>query len=230
MNGGGAMRKLHDRYKKLYCGVVYDAMCFDIKYSKPFVVHKSIKPAWKIRDEQVLFGHAFTCKGQVVQHKDDIDDTIRIKMFNEFTEGCVQVIDTGHDDSVAHFGDISAKIARKFGCVGAVVDGNTRDLRIIENDQFVVFCRGIQPVDAFGKWQIVQYQCDIKLRGIHGEVVVSPNDYIFGDPDGLIVISKNLVEDVCKLAEKRLEQENLVRERLKNTENIQQLYKEIGRW
>lgn len=221
---------LKTRFEKLYCGIIYDAMNFDLKYSKPFVVDKGIKPAWKLHNGQVLFGHVFTCRGQAVFHEDEIDDNIRIKMFRDFTEGCVQVIDTGEDETVAHFGDISGKIARKFGCVGAVIDGHTRDVGLLEQDQFPVFCRSILPIDAFGKWQIVEYQCDILLGGVQGRIVLLPNDYIFGDSDGLLVIPASLVEEVCELAEKRLNRENRIRERLKTCSDIQQLYDEIGRW
>ena len=221
---------LRTRYEKLYCGVIYDAMIFDVKYAKSFVVDKAIKPAWKLHDNQVLFGHEFTCKGQLVAHEGDIDDTVRIKMFREFTDGCVQVIDTDHDDTVAHFGDISGKIARKFGCVGAVIDGNTRDVSLLEKDQFPIYCSGIQPIDAYGKWQIVGFQTNIVLNGIQGRVAVSPNDYIYGDQDGVLVIPGHLGEEVCRLAEERLIRENIVRERLSTSNDIQQLYDEIGRW
>lgn len=221
---------LRQRFEKLYSGVIYDAMCFDFEYSKPFVVDKAIKPAWKLQSGQVLFGHTFTCKGRLVLHERDINDLVRIEMFREFTEGCVQIIDTGADDTVAHFGDISGKIARNFGCRGAIIDGNTRDAGLLENDQFPVFCRGVLPVDAYGKWQIVEYQTEVLLSGIQGRIVVSPNDYIYADSDGVLVLPQHLVEEVCSLAEARLARENLVREKLKNSPDIQQLYDEIGRW
>jgi 4-hydroxy-4-methyl-2-oxoglutarate aldolase len=221
---------LRERFERLYCGVIYDAMCFDVGHSKPFVVDKAIKPAWKLQSGQSLFGHAFTCKGQRVFHEHEIDDKVRISMFREFSEGCIQVIDTGGDDTVAHFGDISGKIARKFGCRGAIVDGNTRDICWLEEDQFPLFCRGILPIDAYGKWQIVAYQVDIFLSGIQGGIVVSPNDYIYADPDGVLVIPSHLAEEVCSLAEARLSREDLIREKLKTISNIQKLYDEIGRW
>jgi 4-hydroxy-4-methyl-2-oxoglutarate aldolase len=222
--------RLRQRFDQLYCGVIYDAMYFDLGYSRPFVVDRAIKPAWKLQNRQVLFGHAVTCKGQRVLHEKAIDDKVRIHMFREFSEGCVQVIDADGDDSVAHFGDISGKIARKFGCRGAVVDGNTRDIRQLEDDQFPIFCRSVQPEDAFGKWQIVSYQIEVFLSGTQGRIVVSPNDYIFGDPDGVLVIPNDLAEEVCTLAETRLVKENLIREKLKTTTDILRLYDEIGRW
>lgn len=224
------LENLRQRFEKLYSGVIYDAMHHDIAYPKPFVVDRAIKPGWKLQKGQVLFGHAFTCKGQRVLHERDIDETVRLGMFREFTNGCVQVIDTNGDDTAAHFGDISGKIARKFGCRGAVVDGNTRDARLLEEDQFLIFCRGIQPIDAYGKWQIVEYQTNVFLSGIQGKVVVSPNDYVYGDSDGVLVIPSLLVEEVCTLAEERLVKEDLVREKLRDYSDIQKLNDEIGSW
>jgi len=218
------------RYSKLYCGVVYDAMCFDIKYSEPYIVHRAIKPIWKSPEHRVLFGHAFTCKGALVRDESEIDDNVRIKMFVDFSRDCVQVIDAGGDDTVAHFGDISGKIAMKFGARGAVVDGYTRDAEAIERDKFPMFCRGIQPVDAYGKWQIVDYQTDVSLSGSDGDITVRPNDYIFADADGVLVIPNALGGEVCHLAENRLVKEDAIRERLKKGDDINMLYDEIGRW
>ena len=218
------------RYSRLYAGVIYDALRFDVRHAEPFVVDAAIKSVWRLPRSQAVCGPAFTCKGQRVLDVKHVDDTVRIKMFRHFVAGCVQVIDTGGDTSVAHFGDISGKITRKFGAVGAVIDGMTRDARILEADSFPVFCRGAQPIDAFGRWQITAYQERIVLAGIEGPVDVAPGDYIFADHDGVLVIPKGLTSDVLGLAEGRYERENNVRRELAATEDIQALYDRIGRW
>jgi regulator of RNase E activity RraA len=218
---------LHQRYARLYLGVVYDAMRFDLRVDRAFVVHRALKPTWP---GDALFGPAFTCRGQRVLDPDHIDDTVRIRMFRSFTPGCVQVIDTGGDDSVAHFGDISGKLARKFGATGAVIDGYTRDARILAEDKFPVFCRGTQPTDAYGRWQIVEYQTPIALPGAEGAVAVEPGDCVFADADGVVVIPEKLGATVCALAEKRLEREDQVRRELLASHDVQELYDRIGRW
>jgi 4-hydroxy-4-methyl-2-oxoglutarate aldolase len=217
------------RYSRLYLGLVYDALRFDLNASTPFVVHREIKPTYPLGSE-VVFGPAFTCLGRRVLDPAHLDDSVRIRMFQRFTPGCVQVIDAGGDDTVAHFGDISGKLARKFGAVGAVIDGYTRDARIIEADKFPVFCRGTQPTDAYGRWQIVEFEVDVFLAGPEGPVRVRNGDYVFGDPDGVIVIPREHAEDVCARAETRLERENMVRRELLETRDIQALYDRIGRW
>ena len=224
------LKSLQQRYAGLYAGLIYDAMRFDVRYKRSFVVHASLKPAWRLAPGQVLFGHAFTCRGERVQDAEHVDDTVRIKMFRDMTAGCVQVIDCGGDESVAHFGDISGKIARKFGAAGAVVDGLTRDVRILEEDHVPLFGKGVQPIAALGRWHIVAYQEPIRLAGIEGPVEVEPGDYLFGDPDGVLVIPRALGGTVCKLALARKVREDEVRRELAATDDIQALYDRIGRW
>lgn len=219
---------LTGRAKKLYAGVIYDTMAFDLKIKKNFMLRKEVKPCWNF--SEVLFGPAFTCKGERVLDKEHIDDTVRLKMFQQFYDGCVQVISSGGYREVAEFGDISGKIARKFGAAGAVVDAPTRDARLIEQDGFMLFSDGVQCTDAYGKWQITEFEVPVIMPGIHGNVEINPGDYIFGDSDGVLVIPKNLAEKVITGAEERFKRENLVREEIYNTNDILELNNRIGRW
>ena len=221
---------LLERYARLYAGVLYDAMCFDVRHPHPFVLHRAIKPVWAPEQGRAVCGPAFTCRGERVRDPGHLDDEVRLRMFAAFTPGCLQVIDTDGDDTVAHFGDISGKFARRAGAVAAVIDGYTRDARLLEEDRFPVFCRGTQPIDAFGRWQIVEYQVPITLEGADGRVPVAPGDLVFGDPDGVLIIPRALEESVCALAEERLGREDEVRRRLLGPEDVVALYQEIGRW
>ena len=220
--------KLNLEFSKLYSGVIYDTMTFDLKVNYCFLLRKEIKPAWNFDD--VLFGPAFTCQGSRVLDETHIDDTIRLKMFQKFYKGCVQVISSGGYTDVAEFGDISGKIARKFGAVGAVVDAPTRDVKLIERDGFMLFCDGVQCTDAYGKWQITEYEIPIVIKGIHGDVIINPGDFIFGDKDGVIVIRQEDVLKVLEGAKSRLEKENIVREEIYNTDDIVELNNKVGRW
>lgn len=222
------LKELADRYEKLYSGVIYDSMIFDLGYDKPFVVSHRIKNR---THRGTYFGQAFTCSGAKVNSLSELDDSVRIKMFDEFYDGCIQVIDTGTNRTVAHFGDISGKLARKFGAKCAVIDGYTRDADILSKDEYSVFCRNTTPIDAFERWQIVNYQCDITLPAMNkGEIKVTSRDFLFCDGDGVLVIEANIVNDVLELAEKRNQREDMVRKEILNTDDIQELYDRIGRW
>ena len=155
-------------------------------------------------------------------------------MFKEFFKGCFQIISTDGDDSVAHFGDISGIIAKKFGAIGVVIDGNTRDVYLLKKNNFPVFCKDVFPVDAYGKWQIVEFAKPILMSGKNGDVQINPGDIIFADDDAVISIDVNIAKEVLALSLKRLKKENLVRKEIKKispkAENVQKTYKKIGRW
>ena len=218
-----------ERLGRLYAGVIYDAMTFDLAYRHPFVLHPAIRPAWPPGDTAVC-GPAFTCRGEPVRSSEHVDDFVRIEMLRSFTPGCVQVLDTGGDRSVAHFGDISGKLARRHGAVALVTDGFTRDARILERDRFPVYCTGIQPVDAFGRWQIVEHGRNVELPGADGRVRVRPGDLVFADADGVLVLPQELAAELCTYAERRLAREDEVRRRLAASADPEALYHEVGRW
>lgn len=222
------LKELCERYEKLYAGVIYDSIIFDLKYEKKFVVDLNINNK---THSGTYFGQAFTCLGEKVKDLKKIDDSVRIEMFNHFYDNCIQIIDTGEDKSVAHFGDISGKLAKKFGSKCVVTNGYTRDAKIIKEDKYSVFCSGITPIDAFEKWQIVDYQCNITLPAMNGGFVkITPKDYVFCDGDGVLIIHKEIVKEVLLKAEERNKKEEIVRNKLKKTKDIKALYNEIGRW
>ena len=115
-------------------------------------------------------------------------------MFKKFFKGCFQVISTNGNNTVAHFGDISGLIAKKFGAIGVIIDGNTRDVDLLKKNNFPVFCKDIFPVDAYGRWQIVDYGKPIKMKGKNGNVKVNQGDIIFADSDAVICIHKNIAQ------------------------------------
>ena len=189
-------------FENLYSGVIYDSLIFDLKYEKPFLLNSKIK---KVSGKnQNYVGPAFTCSGKAVHKPSQIKDHIRIEMFKKFFKGCFQVIATDGDSSVAHFGDISGIIAKKFGAIGAVIDGNTRDLELLKKNNFPVFCKDVFPVDAYGRWQIVEFNKPIFFNGQNGDVQINPGDIIFADNDSVISINSNIAKEVLALSLKRL--------------------------
>lgn len=211
----------------LYSGLVYDCLAFDIKMERPFLLSRKIKPIWNFTS--IVFGPCFTCRGEQVLDQSHINDDIRLKMFDEFCPGCVQVISTNNTE-VAVFGDISAKLAAKHGAVGAVCDGYVRDGLRMAKDEFKIFGTGTCPIDAYGKWQITAYNVPIVLNGEQGNVNVNSGDYIFADGDGVLLIPKEIKDEVIEKSFIRLCKENEVREKILHTCNLLELRNSIGRW
>ena len=219
-------------FSKLYAGVIYDALVFDLNYKEPFLLDSCIKKV--SGDNKNYIGPAFTCTSKTVKKPSEIKDHIRIEMFKKFFKGCFQVISTNGNNTVAHFGDISGLIAKKFGAIGAVIDGNTRDIDLLKKNNFPVFCKDIFPVDAYGSWQITDYGKPIIMKGKQGSVKVNQGDIIFADSDAVICVHKRVAKKVLKLSLIRLKRENMIRNEIKkfspNPKNIHTMYKKIGRW
>jgi len=225
-------RRLHSSFQKLYSGVIYDAMKFDMDWEHEFccTLHRDITRLGT--RHQTMVGHAFTCRGSRVKDPSELDDHKRIDMLEMFTAGCVFVLDTGGDDQVAHFGDISARLAGHHGAAGAVLDGYTRDAKYIKQmPGFTLFCRGTQPQDAYGHWQIDAWQCPIEIAGSEDcKVQVCPEDIIFADDDGVLMIPHARAEEVLEKAKKRASKEEDIRFAVDTGQDPRRIYKEHDRW
>lgn len=219
------------RYRRLYSGVIYDALYYDLGYRDRFVINRGI---YHLAGNVPMVGPAFTCKGRrptvhAASHEEfSIRDEKRLGIFVAMERGQVVVMDTDGDDTVAHFGDITAQIFERAGVAGVVIDGYTRDIGRIS---LPLFARGVQPQDAYGKWALESWGAAVEFRTTgNSRIFVYPDDIIFGDRDGVMVIPGHMGKKTLEAAEKRLERENYIRIRIDEGVPLRQIYKETGRW
>lgn len=219
------VQEIRERYTKLYSGLVSDAL-EHMGYHHQCMA-SGIYPL--VHTMQVA-GPAFTAHGISTPSRDTKVHDIRLGMFKSMTDGCVQIRDTQGDLSCGHFGEISATAAFAAGCVGAVIDGSTRDSNYLINMGFPTFCRFRNPVEAFGRFMIVDYQIPIYVQGMSGRLVVNPGDYVFGDNDGIVVVPYELTVKVLELAEEWYESEGKSRQAMAQGKDPFQVYQEFGRF
>lgn len=182
------LEQICERYRRLYGGVIYDVL-EHLGYPNQVLAHVIAPLAPDMR----LAGPAFTVKGTASCERDEAARYKRLRMIREMRYPCVEVRDAGTPFGVAIYGELSAAAARAHGAVGALVDGGTRDCGKLISTAFPVFCRYRTPVEAFGRWRMLEYQVPILLSGELTETVqVNPGDFIFGDYDGVQVIPKEL--------------------------------------
>ena len=81
---------------------------------------------------------------------------------------------------------------------------------LLKKNNFPVFCKDVFPVDAYGRWQIVEFNKPIFINGQNGDVQINPGDIIFADNDSVISINSNIAKEVLALSLKRLKKENLI--------------------
>ncbi|WP_051211134.1 RraA family protein [Runella zeae] len=218
-------QEIQHRYLKLYAALVSDALEHMGYHSQ--CMASGIYP---LTHTMKVAGPAFTAHGIATPSRDTKIHDIRLGMFKSMTHGVVQIRDTQGDTSCGQFGEISATAAHAHGCVGAVIDGSTRDSNYLIDMNFPTFCRFRNPVEAFGRFMVVDYQIPIYVKGMQGLLQVNPGDYIFGDNDGVVVVPFELTIPVLELAEEWFASEAKSRQAMATGRNPFDVYEEFGRF
>ncbi len=208
-NGGqSSMAEICERYRKLYGGLIFDVL-EHMGYPNQAASHELVA----LQPDMKLAGPAFTVKGTVSTEKDESKRYKRLAMIKQMSSPCVEVRDAGTPFHVALYGELSATTARAHGAVGALIDGGTRDSAYLIKMGFPVFARYRNPVEAFGRWMMLDYQVPIRIHGeLIESIIVNPGDFIFGDLDGVVVIPQDLIMPVLEECERIIGIEDTARE------------------
>lgn len=188
-----------DRFKKLYTGVVSDAM--DKLGMRNHLLPYYLRP---LKENMVVAGYAFTGRGAVTQNESDNDNEMRFAMLEHIKEWDVPVWDCGGSTNCAHWGGLMTRSTKQGGGVGAIIDGGVRDVGDILSKDFPVFLKFYSSGSSIGRWNIMEFQKPIKIGGVD----INPGDFIYGDIDGVIVIPSAKIMDVLLKAEEIFNKEN----------------------
>lgn len=113
---------------------------------------------------------------------------------------------TGRSEA-ACWGEILTATARLRGAVGAVLDGHHRDTPAVLAQDFPVFSRGSYALDSGPRTAVVDYRVPVEL----GSVRIQPGDLVVGDVDGVLIIPRDVEDEVLERALAKASAENLVR-------------------
>jgi regulator of RNase E activity RraA len=186
------MEQVCARYRRLYAGAVYDVL-EHLGYPNQVLSHQ-VAP---LTPDMKLAGPAFTVKGTTSCERDEALRHRRLAAIKRMRRPCVEVRDCGTPFRLALYGELSATSAAAHGAVGALVDGGTRDTGMLISMGFPIFARYRTPVEAFGRWVMLDCEVPVLVSGeLTDAVQVNPGDFIFGDFDGVMVIPKELTMQV----------------------------------
>jgi len=139
--------------------------------------------------------------------------------------GCVAVIETGGHREGAIIGGNVGLSYKNHGCRGAVIDGGVRDVVELAQIDFRTFARSISPMSSKGRWVFAQYEVPIAMPGQYANsVCINPGDVILADPEGIVVIPRNIADYVVKAAEEVVRIEQLRFNELKIGNDREEVY------
>jgi 4-hydroxy-4-methyl-2-oxoglutarate aldolase len=149
---------------------------------------------------------------------------LEIALIDDLAPDEVVVLACGDSGRIAPWGELltTACLARK--AAGCVTDGLVRDIRQIAQMRFPVFHGGVGPLDSKGRGRVMQIEVPVMCAG----VLVRPQDVVVGDADGVVVVPREVEEQVLALALEKVTGENDTREALRQGESLASVFQRFG--
>ena len=138
------------------------------------------------------------------------------KPFGLLTEALDQLqpgevyVASGGDMRCAYWGEILTATARTRGAVGAVINGFHRDTPQMLEQNWPVFSRGRFAQDSSVRTKVVDFRCPLEVGGVW----IEPDDLVFGDQDGVVIIPRIHEREVIIKALEKARGEKLVRKEI----------------
>ena len=214
-------QRIKEVRQTLYSGVISDVL--DSLGNMEHSMAPHVRP---IDENVVMFGRARTGLYMSVYHVEPgINPYDReIALVDDLKPDDVAVLGCPKGDRVAPWGELLSTASNARGAAGCVTDGLCRDLRLIREMKFPVFCGGIGPLDSKGRGMVMKINVPIECGGAR----VAPGDWIFGDVDGVVVIPGNLVEQAVEMALGKVKHESTVRSELARGDKLKDVFARHG--
>jgi len=177
-----------------------------------------------ISDDMTVAGIAATMlmSDQFDYEKDTFE--VQFKAIDALKPGEVLMVCSNGSDRAALWGELLTTAARYRGAKGVVIDGIARDIKLIREVGFPVFCRGINCISSKGRIVAIDHGCPVKIGG----VMVYPGDLVVADLDGVVVVPGDKIEEVIEKALDVADRESKTRDELKNGMGLYDVYKKYG--
>jgi 4-hydroxy-4-methyl-2-oxoglutarate aldolase len=193
---------------------LYASVLSDVLDAMGLPAH-ALAPALRPLDpEGVLFGRARTGRYVAVEAPPEPGANpyeIEMALVDDLKAGDVAVFDCAGTERYAAWGELLTAAAQARGAVGAVIDGQTRDAKLVRASGFPLFCRSIGMLDAAGRAEMAEMDVAVRCGGAS----LRPADLVFGDIDGCLVIPAEAAEEAVRRALEKAAKEDTVRDELR---------------
>jgi regulator of RNase E activity RraA len=124
----------------------------------------------------------------------------------------------------AYWGEILTATARTRGAAGAVINGFHRDTPQMVEQNWPVFSRGRFAQDSSVRTKVVDFRCPLEVGGVW----VEPEDLVFGDLDGVVIVPRKHETEVIVRALEKARGEKLVRKEIEAGMSSTAAFKKYG--
>lgn len=143
-----------------------------------------------------LLGRAKTLKIRALEEGEDFRGIYNaLESYETIVPNDIIVVENECSD-FAYFGEMNANLAIRSGAIGAIINGKTRDSKEVLDLDFPVFSTGTKCKDVRKRGTLESINKKINIFGVD----VVPNDLIFADNDGIVVIPKSHEKKVLEKA------------------------------
>lgn len=209
--------------EKLYVPAVCDVL--DSLGYRHQAMHQRLRPLLPDRHKCGMVGRARTFQWMETQYVFEEDPYgIEIDGLDALGPGDVAVHSTDAAGTNAPWGELLTTAAIARGAVGAVVDSQIRDCNQIIDKNFPVYYTGIRPLDSMGRARAMAFDVPV----VCGDVLVKPNEIVYADFDGIVVIPKEVEDEAIAGALEKVEMESVSRKELQEGKLLREVYDRYG--
>jgi regulator of RNase E activity RraA len=202
-----------------YSAVVCDALdAIGLKQQSPRV---PLKP---MTVEGVLVGRAKTTLWADMAHEDPKPYELELIAVDTARPDDVLIAAAGGTMRSGLWGELLSTAARRSGCVGVIVDGAVRDVAQMRQMAFPVWARGTSIYDSKDRNRVIDVDVPVEIDG----VIFSPGDLVVADLDGVVVVPRNVEEEVVRRAWEKVHAENIVRDAIAGGMTAREVFKKYG--
>ena len=179
--------------------------------------------------------HAYTgiskligrCKTTLWADMYDVDTNpyeLELKAVDSCQPGDILIGAAGGSNRSGIWGELLSTAARNSGCEGVIVHGAVRDIDKMKEMGFPVFATSKNPYDSQNRQRVIDLDVTVEIDGVK----FCPGDIVMADEYGIVVIPREVEEEVIKAALQKVSAENITRDAIKGGMKAMDAYLKFG--
>jgi 4-hydroxy-4-methyl-2-oxoglutarate aldolase len=171
-----------------------------------------------------LVGRAKTTLWADMAHEDPSPYELELIAVDGCQPNDIFVAAAGGSHRSGVWGELLSTAAMNSGCVGAVIDGDVRDVAKIRDMRFPVFARGTCVYDSANRQRVTDIDVPVEID----RVTICPGDLVFADEDGVVIVPQKIEKKAIAAAWEKVHAENITRDAIKAGMKATDAYRKYG--